>query len=185
VLELLKVHAMKNPLQIFLKSILLLFTLSFFLCLKALPQNQHLIDSLKNVVATAKDDTNKVKLLIEIGEQYKNKITDTALYYYHEALEIAEKIEAKEFIAMSLIRLGVNIQIKGSYDKAIEYLERALKISEETGDKEKITTCYLNIGIVYHDQGSYDKAIKYYLKSLETAKEIDFKKGLSLSYNNL
>lgn len=176
---------MKNPLQKILKSILLLFTLSFFLCLKALPQNRHLIDSLKNVVAVTKYDTNKVKLFLEIGELHRNTIPDTALYYYQEALEIAENIEAKEFIAMSLIRIGSSRQFYDSPDKAIEYLERALKISEEIGDKEKITSCYVNIGNINQDQGSYDKAIEYYLKALETAKEIDFKAGLTWSYNNL
>jgi signal transduction histidine kinase/Tfp pilus assembly protein PilF len=176
---------MKNSIRVSLMAILLLLTFSFFLCLKAHPQNLRLADSLKNVVATVKDDTNKVKLLIEIGEQYKNTIPDTAIYYFHRALEIAENIDAKEFIAMSLIRIGVNLQINGSSDKASEYLERALKISEEIGDKEKITTCYVNIGVIYHDQGSYDKAIEYYIKSLETAKEINFKKGLSWGYNNL
>lgn len=176
---------MKNPSKTFLRAVFLLFTLSMFLCLKALSQNQHLIDSLKNMVASTKYDTNRIKLLLQIGELYKNTIPDTAFYYYHEALEIAENIEEKKFIAQSLIIIGVNLQISGAYNTATEYLERALKISEEIDDKMKISTCYLNIGIINHDQGSYDKAIEYYLKSLEMAKEIDFKKGLSWSYNNL
>jgi len=175
---------MKNPLPLFLKSILLLFILSFSLCLKALPQDQHLIDSLKNLVGIAKDDTNKVKLLIEIGELNKN-IPDTLLHFYQKALEIAENIEAKKFIAQCLIAIGANLQNSGSIDKATRYIERALKISEEIGDKEKITTCYVNIGIINHELGLYDKAIEYYLKALETAKEINFKRGLSSSYNSL
>jgi len=176
---------MKISSRLFLKSILLLYTLSFSLCFKALPQNQHLIDSLKNVATVATDDTNKIKLLIEIGQQYRDIIPDTAFNYYHAALRIAEKIEAKGFIAQCLIIIGANLQINGSSDQATDYLERALKISEEIGDKKKISTCYLNIGLIYHDQGTYDKAIEFYLKSLETAKEINFKKGISRSYNIL
>jgi serine phosphatase RsbU (regulator of sigma subunit)/Tfp pilus assembly protein PilF len=176
---------MKNPSQKFARSALILFTLSLLFCLRALPQNQHLIDSLKNVITVTKYDTNRVKLFLEIGEQYRNTIPDTALYYYQEALEIAENIEAKELIAKTLIRIGSSRQLYDSRDKAIEYLERALKISEEIGDKEKITSCYVNIGSIIHDQGSYDKAIEYYLKALETAKEINFKKGLSWSYISL
>ena len=175
---------MKNQLPRFLKSILLVLTLSFFLFLKAFPQNQHLIDSLKNVVTAAKHDTNKVKLLIEIGE-LNNNIPDTLLYYYQEALEIAENIKEKKFIAQCLIAIGANFRNNGSIDKSIDYFERALKISEEIGDKQKIAICYLNFGIIYHENGSYDKAIDYYLKVLETAKEINFKRGLSLSYTNL
>ena len=176
---------MKNPLRLFLKSILLLFILSFPFCLNSLPQDRHLIDSLKNVISTSKDDTNKVKLLIEIGEQYINTIPDTAFFYYEKALDISERIESKEFTAWSLIIIGSNLQKDGSSDTATGYIERALKISEEIGDKKKISTCYLNIGLINHDKGLYDKAIEYYLKALEIAKEINFKKGLSMSYNNL
>ena len=176
---------MKNSLWLFLKPIILLFSLSFFICLKALPQNHHLVDSLKNVVAIAKDDTNKVKLLIDIGEQYINTLPDIAFFYYQKALDVSEKIESKEFTAWSLIIIGSNLQQDGSSDTAAGYIERALKISEEISDKKKISTCYLNIGLINHNKGLYDKAIEYYFKALETAKEINFKNGLSMSYNNL
>ena len=86
---------MKNQLPRFLKSILLILTLSFFISIKAFPQNQHLIDSLKNAVTITKSDTSKVKLLIQIGELNKNIKPDTLLYYYHKALEIAENIKEK------------------------------------------------------------------------------------------
>jgi serine phosphatase RsbU (regulator of sigma subunit)/Tfp pilus assembly protein PilF len=176
---------MKDPLLKFLKPFLTLFILSFTLCFQGFTQDKHLIDSLKKVVLSVKDDTNKVKLLIDIGEQYKNSIPDTALSYYHKALELAENINAKEFIAQSLIIIGVNLNMTGLTEKATDYLERALKISEEINNKEKISTCNLNLGIIYHDKGSYDTAIEYYLKSLETSKEVNFKKGISRSYNNL
>jgi serine phosphatase RsbU (regulator of sigma subunit)/tetratricopeptide (TPR) repeat protein len=176
---------MKNPLQTFLRKVLLLFILSIFVCLRALPQNSHLIDSLKNVAAISKDDTNKVMLLYRIAGLYRISLPDTAMNYYHKALGIAEDIDAKEFIAQCLIAIGVNLNIKGLPGEATENLERALKISEETGDKEKISTCYLNIGIINHDLGSYDKAIEYYFKSLKIAQEIGFKRGVSWSYNNL
>jgi serine phosphatase RsbU (regulator of sigma subunit)/Tfp pilus assembly protein PilF len=176
---------MKFSSRVLLKSILLLFVLSFCVYIRALPQNKHLIDSLKNAVLLAKDDTNKVMLLIDIGEQYKNSIPDTALSYYHKALDLADHLRAKEFIAQSLIIIGVNLNIMGLSEKATDYLERALMISEEIKNKAKISTCNLNLGIIYHDKGSYDTAIVYYLKSLETAKEVNFKKGISRSYNNL
>jgi tetratricopeptide (TPR) repeat protein len=168
-----------------LKQILLFIFLGTVVSSQCFSQNKHLIDSLTNVVFSVKDDTNKVKLLIDIGEQYKNSIPDTALSYYHKALELAENINAKEFIAQSLIIIGVNLNIMGSPENAKEYIDRALKISEEIDNKEKISTCNLNLGILYHDKGSYDTAINYYLKSLETAKEVAFKKGISRSYNNL
>lgn len=67
---------MNNPLQKLLKSILLIFIFSFLLCLNALPQNQRLVDSLKNVIARGKDDAGKAELLIKIGELYNNSNPD-------------------------------------------------------------------------------------------------------------
>lgn len=163
----------------------LLFVSGFLLCIDTYPQERYVIDSLKNLTANANDDTNKVKMLYALGEQYRFTKIDTAIYYYQEALSIAEKINAKEYIAQSLIAAGANLHRTGSSDKAIEYLERSLRLSEETGDKVRISTSALNIGIILHDQGLYEEAVEYYLKSLKTAQEIDFKMGSSRSYNNL
>ena len=87
--------------QNFNKSVLLILTIGVSLCLKGFPQSQHVIDSLKNALAVAKDDTNKVKLLIEIGELNRNN-PDTLLYFYQKALKIAENIESKKFIVRVL-----------------------------------------------------------------------------------
>jgi len=157
----------------------------FILCSEALPQNKRLIDSLKNVITVSKNDTNKVKILYEIGNQYERSILDSALYYYNEALKVAEDIEEKKFIAQCLISIGFNLNTKGVNEKAIQYLERALKISEKLEDKEKISSCYLGLGAIHQDTGSYEMAIEFFLKALENAKEIEFKKGISRSYNLL
>ena len=183
-LKILKIHDM-NTLQKLLWSIVLIFTASFIQTANALQQHQRIIDSLKKAVVIENVDTNKVKLLLKIGIQYSDIIADTALYYFNEALEIAENIKEKEFIAESLIHCGNSHRQNGSPDLAIEYFGRALKISEETGDKKKQATCYVNIGIVSIEQGSYDKAIEYCLKSLDISKEIHYKEGLSLTYISL
>ena len=163
----------------------LLFASGLLICIEAFPQNRNVIDSLKNLTDIGKDDTNKVKLYYALGEQYRYTKIDTAIYYYQEALGIAEKINANKFIAQSLIAAGANLHLTGSSDKAIEYLKRALRLSEETGDKMRISTSALNIGIIRHYQGLYNEAVEYYLKSLKTAQEINFKIGSSRSYNNL
>ncbi|MDX2415013.1 MAG: tetratricopeptide repeat protein [Bacteroidales bacterium] len=165
--------------------ILLLLVFSFFPLVKAVPQNRQVVDSLKQVIDVAKDDTNKVKLLFEIGEQYTNFAPDTALYHFQNALDLSQSIKAKSFIAKSLIRIGVTIQNRGSYEDANEYFQQALKLAEEISDLQILSSAYVNIGLVHHDQGSYDLAIEYYNKSLKSAFEINYLSGLSWSYNNL
>jgi serine phosphatase RsbU (regulator of sigma subunit)/Tfp pilus assembly protein PilF len=176
---------MKSQTNALLRLMVMILILSISLCSKLLSQDRQLTDSLRNALTAADYDTNKVKLFIELGELYRNSLPDTAFYYYHEALAVAENIKSRKFIVQTCIVIGANLEKQGSPDSALVYLEKALRISNEIGDKEKISTSLLNLGIVYHDQGSYDKAIEHYQKSLEMAEEINFKKGISRSLNNL
>lgn len=176
---------MKIPFQILSRSAVLFFTIYFFGSLKASAQDQFLIDSLKNVIAVTKDDTNKVKLFYSLGSQYRNTNIDSAIYFYQQALDVAENIKSLEFTAQCLIAVGASFQRRELYDKAIEYLERALRISEEIGDKHKMSVSALNIGICKHEQGFYDIAVDYYFKAIETASEVDYKQGEARGHNNL
>ena len=69
-------------------SVLLLFKGEVF------AQNQKQIDSLKQIITLAKQDTNKVITLLELGDQYEHNKPNSALVYYHRALDIYNKIAA-------------------------------------------------------------------------------------------
>ncbi len=146
---------------------------------------QNEVDSLKQLIVTAKQDTNKVKLLLDLGYQYQYTISDTALFYYHRALNISEEIKAEKFIAKCLRYIGIIQMQQGTYDKAISYFFKSLKIFEELEDKKGMSDSYIYIGIVHYFQGSYDKAISYYLKSLKIFEELGNKKGMSNCYGSI
>jgi hypothetical protein len=62
-------------------------------CLKVIAQNNSLkIDSLKKVLLAEKPDTNKINTLIDLAHLYKGLASDTTLYYYFDALKLAEEI---------------------------------------------------------------------------------------------
>ncbi len=176
---------MKKPFRKIIRITYSIITLSLLLCFKALPQDKNLIDSLTRVIAVSTDDTNKVKLFYSLGNQYRYTNIDSAIYFYQQALDVAEKIKSLQFTAQCLIAVGANFQRRELYDKAIEYLERALRISDEISDKTKMSISALNIGICKHEQGFYDIAVEYYFKAIETAKEVDYKMGEARGYNNL
>lgn len=176
---------MENRLYKILRLSSSLFLMAVFLSQNSFPQDRQVIDSLMNLVAAAKDDTVKVKMFYALGDQYRYSTVDTAVYFYKQALDIAEKVKSEKFIAECLIAVGANFQRKGLQDTAISYLERALNISEKLGDKKKMATSILNIGICKHEQGFYQTAVENYLKAIEIAGEAGFKTGEARSYNNL
>lgn len=172
---------MKHRLHIFLIIIseLLLFKVEIF------AQNQKQIDSLKQIITLAKQDTNKVITLLELGDQYEHNKPDSALVCYHRALDISKEIKSQTLIAKCSRYIGIIYYYQGFYTKAIDYHIKSLNASKKIGDNKGISGSYNNIGLVYEYQGAYTKAISYYLKSLKISEEIGDKKVIQSACNNI
>ena len=151
----------------------------------ALAQNQQAIDSLLNVLKTAKEDTNKVNLLHNLGWELMYSNTDTAIILGNQALSLAEKSKWKKGIAKSIGNLGTYYFFKGNYSKASDYLFKALKMDEELGNKKGIVKDLSYIGHVYFNQGDYSNALDNFSKSLKVAEELGDKNGIALELGNI
>jgi len=143
------------------------------------------IDSLKAILPTMKEDTIRVKLFIELGNKYRFLEIDSSFTYFHKAIELAEKIDAKGFEADALIDVGINHQIQGTYDSTKHYFQKSLEIASEMGDRKRISIFYAQNAGLYHDMGLYDSAVANYLKCLTMAKELGTESGKAWLYNRL
>lgn len=148
-------------------------------------QDKRVVDSLKNCLKTAKRDTNKVKLYLKLGNESRFAYPDTSLFYYQEALTLAQELDSKELISKAYNSIGVAFWFLNAWDKSIENYENALKIFEETGNKVGMAKCYNNIGMVYKEQGTYNKALEYYMKALKIEEGMNDKEGMASCYNNI
>ena len=142
-------------------------------------------DSLLNAFNDAKQDTDKIKLLLKIGDIYRSNLFDSALYYYNKALITATNANNKNYISSISINIGNVYSYKGDYDKSIEYYLKSLKINEALSNKKGIAQCYNNIGNVQQSKGANDKAMECFLKSLKIKEELGDKYGIALNYNNI
>jgi len=154
------------------------------------------IDSLKEVISTAKYDTIKVNALIawdniiyvsdpELDLELNKQIIEICESNLTKQLTEKEKQKYKKGIASALNNIGSIYFNQGEYAKAIDYFTRILKIEEEIGDKDGITDALTYIGIIYQDKGDYAKAIDYYTKSLKIEEGIGDKDGIADALNNI
>ena len=176
---------MKKPIRIFLRTILPVILLSMILYSEGFSQNPTEIDSLKQLILHAKQDSSHIRLLWNLGSKYRRKMPDTALLYYLQALNISTELTRKEDMATSYQRIGLTLTNKSAYDQAMENYRKSLEIFEEIGEKEGIAKAYNDMGIIYKNQGSYDKAVEYYLKSIRIKEELGDRRGMASSYNNI
>jgi signal transduction histidine kinase len=130
----------------------------------ALSQNGS-IDSLKTLLATPKNDNDRIKVLLELCWELRFVNADTARDYGLQALSLSKNLKLKQYEVEALHNIGITHEAQGNYDEALDFELRALTLRKEIGDDSKTANTLNNIGIIYDEQGSFAKAIEYYLNA--------------------
>ncbi len=163
----------------------LLFFLAFQNLSYSQKEGQPRIDSLLVQLPKAKADSNKVNLLSDLCFTYYSINPDEGLEFGKMGLELAQKIEWKKGIALSLVNIGTDYLTKSDYPNALSYYFKSLQLNEELGNKGQISVVLGNIGIVYVNQSDYPKALNYYLQSLKIQEELGDKNEISKNLGNI
>ncbi len=175
------------------KRILILICLYCFTCL-CHGQNKK-VDSLQQVLKTAKEDTSKINALIALAYESAKKSPDTGLYFANEALALATKLNDKMEVADAHLVIGRVLIYAGKYKEALKNYKEVLPLCEELlntatkANKSKILkakgNAYNNIGDVNDDQSDYPEALKNNFAALKIYQEIVDKRGLAKTFNNI
>ncbi len=129
-------------------------------------------DSLLRLLPAAKEDTSKVRLLIDIGNQYEWDDPETAAKYYLEVRGLSEKLGYKEGIIKFIANYSYLLNLKGLYDSSMLLNRQSVTLAAELGDKFQIGRSNANLGNVFLNLSQYDSAVYYYqvaLKNFEAA----------------
>jgi adenylate cyclase len=167
--------------KILFSLLLFLMTISGF----SQSAGENLIDSLQQQIQKAAPDTNKVKLLIELSNQYPYTNPDEGINKGSEALELATKLSWQRGIAGACAAMGGNYVTKADYAHALEYDYRALKIYEELKDVKKQAQMLRYIGIAHHTSRNQEEAIKYDEKALHLYETLHDSGGIAGIYGNM
>lgn len=146
-------------------------------------QNAKKLENLKNKVLTAKDDTNKVKLLISTSSYLSNSQYKNAMNYANQALELSEKLNYVKGKVSALNCLADAYWFHSDYDKAQQYYFKAYRINDSIQDQQAIAYSLYNIGWILCIQQHSFKDDHYLYKSLEIYKSLNDTDGLLKIYN--
>jgi serine phosphatase RsbU (regulator of sigma subunit) len=167
------------------RSTYLLVFLLQLIAYRSYTQNRE-IDSLKNVLKTSREDTNKVNTLITLSKTaFYNDLYDTAYRYALVSKTIAQKINYQKGLAQAFNIIANICFYEGNYHKSLENNLESLKIREMLGDEKDIANSYNNIGNVYLRLKLYSEALKSHYKALEIRKKIKDSVNIGYSYNNI
>lgn len=167
-----------------IKHILLFLFIGVFQCIPR--AQEHIVDSLKSIVNSQSNDTNKVNSQNVLSQELFNiGAYDTALIYATAAQELAVKLEYKKGIAEAMIKCGIIYSNQGNLPLSLDYFLKSLTISKEIGNKIDIASNLGNIRLIYNQEGNYPKAEEYYTQTLNIFQEIGNKVNIAKCFNVL
>ena len=147
-------------------------TLLFCLGIQPIHAQSTITDSLRNRLNQA-TTVQKIEINYKIGDSFFNELPDSAIYYYEEALRLAQVAHHDTLIARCLNKIGNLKYNSGEYDEAIDYIFKSLTLFEQLQDKYRMMRCMQYLAMAYEEQGMYDKALEYAQQSLELAKVVE------------
>lgn len=171
-----------------MKKILLLFIITFFVMdqLSAQLQGQDRIDSLLRQLPRANEDSNKVKLLIDLSHTYYSINPDEGLKYGKQGMALAEKLNWKKGMANASRTIAGNYGYgKSDYPAALKYSSLALQLFREIGDKTGTARILGDMGVVLWYQSNYPEALKYYFDALRLNEELGNKADIAATLTNI
>jgi len=135
------------------------------------------------MIQTAKEDTIKVNLLIDLGRRYPWSYPDTALQYANQALALAEKLEYKKGIYNARNVIIGALTTLGNYPLALEYSLKNEELSQTFNDPESKINSLISLADAYLSTGKFNSWLVYINQAVALARKskLPFEEGLILN----
>ncbi len=149
-------------------------------------ESQTKIDSLNNIISTAKHDTVKATALCSLcwylnmaGDRQKAREAGVL------SLQLADKLNYKYAKACALNNLATFDWQEGNLREAMDKLKAAATINEDIGNALELGHNLNNIGNIHYVKSEYAEAIKYYKLALKAYEVAGSNRWIANTYNNL
>ena len=165
----------------------LLIILILFLPVKSFSklQGQALTDSLLQQLPKAKEDTSKVRVLVEVAKRYISVDPDKGITYGQQALTLSDNLGWDAGKAEAYFALAWCYRSRAEYPKALEYCNKALEIWQGKNEKQKIALLYQIMSIIHIDQSDYPQALDLGMRSLNLSEEIKDRRLIGGNLTNI
>ena len=147
----------------------ILITILSITVAEAQQSNQFHIDSLKNELTIAKEDTNKVHLLLRLSESYVQSSVDTGIAYAQQALDLAKKVNFQEGILYAEGTLSTLFAVSGNYPLGLDHAFKTLALAKKNFPLA-VPWAYALVFWCYYYLGEYKNALKYTRESMKEVK---------------
>lgn len=130
------------------------------------------LDSLLHLLPQAKEDTNKVLLLINIGQQYEGTSLESAAYYYLQCKTLADELDYTAGKIKFISNFTYVLNLKALLDSALQLNLESVALAREYGNRRMFSACLGNVASSYLYLEKPDSAVKYYLEAEKVIRDL-------------
>jgi signal transduction histidine kinase len=134
-------------------------------------QNPRVLDSLNQLLAKTGQDTNRVNLLMRIGNEYFFTNPDTARVIAEKALALSRELHYVKGVVANLNELAEATRFLGNYPLALKLNFEALQMNREMKDINGEARTLTFIGYDYIEFREYRHGLEYLLTAIKIDKE--------------
>ena len=149
----------------------------------------NVFDSIRNRLKIENNDTEQVRLLVQLGNKIKYKDTVEA-WQCQKKIDSISVVKKNDFFKAQAYFLAATIQLANQALPSIDNYEKAIKIFSKYPDnlrsRVSMGTSYINLGLLHANNADYETATYYYLKAEEIyLKDNPSSSDLGVLYSNL
>ncbi len=145
------------------KSIFLLFTLGLFsVAGSSRPLDQRQFDSLETKFKTAREDSTKVLLLLQMAHCFSKQDTISKKAYTQQSLALAEKIGWTRGRLSALMFLGEVYAEASNSQKALMCWRQSAVLASMLKDSFNLAESYNYMAMMYQTHNHFDSCLQYY-----------------------
>lgn len=148
-------------------------------------QPEQVTDSLLNQLRSAKEDTNKVLLLISIGQQTENSNPQVAKNYYLQAKALSKKLNYAAGEIKFYLNYTAVLNLQSHFDSSLVLNLESVELAKKSGSPLDIAKCIQNVGVSWYYLQDYEKSTEHYLQAVPYFEKAKDTFRLSILYSNI
>lgn len=130
------------------------------------------IDSLKMEI-NEKDGIEKIKIFLQISNEYLSFDADSTLFYAKESFELSKFFSDETLNASSTYLMGRAYINKEDNENAFKNIKLALELFKKNENTKKYLLSLFYLGIICHRRSQYGAALEYYKLMLKISETIN------------
>lgn len=123
-------------------------------------------DSLQQALEHAKENREKIKIIIELSKEYFNRDFFKSMEYAEQAIVLAQKTGSDSLLMIAYMNQGNNYVELGNYPEALEAYTKVIQWTRNKPSPYLQAIAQANIGVIHYHNVRPKEALHYFLKSL-------------------